>query len=270
MRPPDRALPPEIATPRVDSGTEMFGYSFASDSLGELADAIATTPASDQGARLVVTANVDHIVQLQTNAALAEAYRNSWKRTIDGMPVWLYARFSKLAISERVTGADLFPAVMARLSPAEHRPFFVVANTEIGQRLKTELDRRGFGPSTTQYLVPPFGFENDAEYGKTMIECITKHRTTHLFFGVGCPRSEVWISQNRSSLGDVHAMAVGAALAFFVGVERRAPEVMRDVGLEWLWRVAFDPKRLTARYFIHSWRFLAALIADVRLRRSGQ
>lgn len=248
----------------------MFGYAFAADRLEELADAIATVPIAGQGTRLVVTANVDHIVQLQNNAALAEAYRNSWKRTIDGMPVWLYARLSKLDIPERIPGADLFPAVIARLSPSEHRPFFVVANAEIGERLIDKLGQLAFDSSAVQYLVPPFGFERDPEYSKFMMERILANHTTHLFFGVGCPRSEVWISQHRAGLGDVYAMAVGAALAFFVGVERRAPELMRAAGFEWLWRVIHEPRRLAARYFIHSRAFLSALIADVKLRRNGR
>lgn len=252
---------------RTAQGTEMFGYVFARDRLEDLAEAIATVPATGQGTRLVVTANVDHIVQLQTNVALAEAYQNSWKRTIDGMPVWLYARLSRLDIPERIPGADLFPAVMARLVPAQHRLFFVVANAEIGERLVAALIQRGFNASAIQYLAPPFGFEADEDYSKVMIERILANRTTHLFFGVGCPRSEVWISQHRSMLGDVHAMAVGAALAFYVGVERRAPEAFRAAGLEWLWRVAHEPKRLAARYFIHSRSFITALIVDMRLRR---
>jgi len=266
----DKVTYPAMTAPRTDLDTEMFGYAFATERLVDLAEAIATVPAVGQGTRLVVTANVDHIAQLQTNVALAEAYRNSWKRTVDGMPVWLYARLSRLDIPERVTGADLFPAVMARLVPAHHRPFFVVANAEIGERLVAALIQRGFDASVIQYLVPPFGFEADAEYSRTMIDLILTNRTTHLFFGVGCPRSEIWISRHRTDLGDVHAMAVGAALAFFVGVERRAPQVFRAAGLEWLWRVAHEPRRLAARYFIHSRSFLTALIADVRLRRNGR
>lgn len=256
-----------VTVPRTDRGTEMFGYLFATDRLEDLAEAIATVPAAGQGTRLVVTANVDHIVQLQTNVALAEAYQNSWKRTVDGMPVWLYARLIGLNIPERVTGADLFPAVIAKLVPAHVRLFFVVANAEIGERLVATLIQRGFNASAIRYLVPPFGFEANDEYSEIMIERILANRTTHLFFGVGCPRSEVWISQHRSRLGDVHAMAVGAALAFFVGVERRAPEAFRATGLEWLWRLAHEPKRLAARYLFHSRSFVTALIVDVRLRR---
>lgn len=259
-----------MSAPCKSLNTKMFGYQFSAERLVELAEVIASVPEVGQGTRLVVTANVDHIVQLQTNTALAEAYQFSWKRTVDGMPLWLYARKSRLDIQERITGADLFPAVMAKLAPAQHRPFFVVANSEIGEGLVSALIQRGFDASAMQYLVPPPGFEDDPEYSMTMVDRILTNRTTHLFFGVGCPRSEVWISQHRASLGDVNAMAVGAALAFFVGLERRAPKFMRASGFEWLWRVAREPKRLTARYFFHSWSFLTALIADVRMRRRSR
>lgn len=253
----------------ADVEPELFGVVFNPARLDQLATAVAAKPSPGQGARFVVTANVDHIVQLRTNEGLRAAYRHSWKRTIDGTPVWLYARIRGVHIPERVTGADMFPAVMKQLLPSEHRTFFVAANDVIGQRLVAWFVAHGFDESSVAYEVPPFGFEKDRAYGVTLSGKIREHDTTHLFFGVGCPRSEIWIDQHRNVLGDVYAMAVGAALGFFVGVERRAPRIMRATGMEWLWRAVLEPKRLGVRYFVRSWGFFAAIAADIS-RKVGQ
>jgi N-acetylglucosaminyldiphosphoundecaprenol N-acetyl-beta-D-mannosaminyltransferase len=247
----------------ADAKYELFGIAFDSARLSELAEAIAVKPSRGQGTRFVVTANVDHIVQLRTNEGLRAAYLHSWKRTVDGTPVWLYARIRGVYIPERVTGADMFPAVMRLLLPGEHRAFFVVANDYIGRRLFEWLVGQGFDESSVAYEVPSFGFEKDRGYGEMLSAKIREHGTTHLFFGVGCPRSEIWIDRHRNVLGDVYAMAVGAALGFFVGVERRAPRIMRAIGMEWLWRAALEPKRLGFRYFVRSWGFFAAVVSDL-------
>ncbi len=123
---------------------------------------------------------------------------------------------------------------------------------------------RGFGDDACGIEVPPFGFEEDERYGEELAARIRANRTTQLFFGVGCPKSEIWIVEHGDRLGDCYAFAVGAALGFFVGTQRRAPSALRRLGLEWLWRVYQEPRRLARRYFVDSWRFVGALFDDLR------
>lgn len=253
---------------RTERTPALFGIAFDFDRLDALAETIAAGPVPGQGERLVVTANVDHIVLLRRSAALGEAYRRSWRRTIDGMPVWLYARMRGVHVPERVTGADLLPQVITRLRPGADRIFFMVANEDIGERLVAWLLQRGFDRATVDFAVPPFGFELDDAYGSALSARIRAMGTTHLFLGVGCPRSETWADHHRYVLGDVYVLAVGAALAFFVGIEQRAPHVLRNTGFEWLWRVLHEPRRLAPRYFVRSWAFAAALAADLLDRKT--
>ncbi|MES3046698.1 WecB/TagA/CpsF family glycosyltransferase [Sphingomonas faeni] len=255
--PDTKPLPPDATTAPV------FGVRFDDVALQPLANTIADGPTPGQGTRLVVTANVDHIVLLRDHAGLQAAYRNSWRRTIDGTPVWLYTRFRHGAAPERVTGADLFPEVLTRLVPGRHRPFFVVANADIANRMAAWTGHAGFAPDTVGFEVPPFGFERDADHGRALAARIRANGTTHLFFGVGCPRSEVWIDRHRDELGDVYALAVGAAVGFHVGVQWRAPRAMRRYGMEWLWRLLSEPRRLGPRYMVRSWAFLTAIRSDL-------
>ena len=228
-----------------------------------MVSAFLSAPEHGQGARFVVTANVDHIVQLRRNADLRDAYANAWCRTVDGTPVYLYARLRGVGVP-KVTGADLFARVMERLNPAVHRPFFVCASEEIAQGLKQGLVQRGFPPEAVGSAIPPFGFEKDPAFGERMAAAIRDHGTTHLFFGVGCPKSEIWMNRHRNVLGDVYACAVGAALAFHIGALSRAPRLVRKMGMEWLWRALQEPNRLLKRYFVHSWAFLAIVRDDMK------
>jgi N-acetylglucosaminyldiphosphoundecaprenol N-acetyl-beta-D-mannosaminyltransferase len=250
-----------------ESGRPLFGIPFSPDTVAELEDAIVAGPVPGQGVRLLVTANLDHVVELQANPALRRAYLHSWRRTIDGAPVLLYGMARGSGVTHRITGADLVPTLLPRLRPGRHRLAFVVATDEIARRLGAWAADRGYPADHLVFDVPPFGFEADEAYGEALARRIRDTGTTHLFFGVGCPKSEVWIDGHRDRLGDLYALAVGAALGFFTGVEKRAPRVLSHLGLEWMWRVAREPRRLGPRYLVRSWGFVGAVLGDLRGRR---
>lgn len=249
--------------------TTAFGVDFSRSSLDELVETIVSNPIpTGTGIRLIATANVDHIVNLRKNAAFRAAYRRTWLVTADGFPVYLYAATRGLKLPGRVSGADIFPALMHRLEPERHRPFFVVSTTEAASRLRDWLTARGFAPEAIQTVCPPFGFEHDEKFSEDLAARIHLHRTTHLVFGVGSPKSEVWIDRYRCDLGDCYALGVGAGVDYFAGTAQRAPRLMRRVGLEWLWRFLLEPKRMFRRYFVDSWTLFAAIKDD--LTRSNE
>jgi N-acetylglucosaminyldiphosphoundecaprenol N-acetyl-beta-D-mannosaminyltransferase len=241
-----------------------FGITFSTCSLVELVEQCVhdAVPAGN-GPRLVVTANLDHIVHLRRHAAFRDAYARAWVATADGTPVYLYARMRRCPLPERVSGASFFARLMPRLIPGRHRPFFVVSRPGTGERLRRVMEERGFEASAIVVECPPFGFERDEAYSKALAARIREHGTTHLALGVGAPKSEVWVDVHRQQLGDCYAFAVGAGVDFFVGVERRAPEWMQRAGLEWCWRFLREPRRLFRRYFVDSWEFLWAVKQDL-------
>ncbi|MGY2051401.1 WecB/TagA/CpsF family glycosyltransferase [Methylobacterium sp. JK268] len=241
-----------------------FGLSFAALDEGQLARRLAgpLVPAG-AGPRVVATANLDHVVQLSRNAAFRDAYRRAWVVTADGMPVYLYARLRGAKLPGRLTGADLFARLMTMLAPERHRCFFMAPSEETARRIEAALLARGFSPDQLAFRVPPLGFDADEAYSRALAEAIRAHRPTHLFLGVGSPKSEIWSHRYRGMIGDCYVLNVGAALDFFSGTKRRAPVALQRAGLEWAWRVASEPRRLFHRYFVASWRFLWLVAADV-------
>jgi N-acetylglucosaminyldiphosphoundecaprenol N-acetyl-beta-D-mannosaminyltransferase len=232
----------------------------------ELAEELAKQPVpSSEPCRLIVTVNLAHIVDLSRNAAFRQAYRFAWKVSVDGTPVLLYARFRGAALRGRLTGAGLFRDLMARLDPARHRVFFVAPREDVARLCREFLvQTRGFDPQSIETAVPELGFESDQAASDLLADRIKRHGTTHLFLGVGAPKSEIWVHGHRDRIGSCYALCIGAGLEFFVGVKKRGPEWMRAIGLEWFWRFSQEPRRLFRRYFIDSWAFIGCVIQDIR------
>ena len=251
---------------KVASGAvaKPLGLNFSSLSTSGVVDLLASRALrAGEGVRMVLTANVDHVVQVSRNRAFRDAYRSAFLVTADGMPVYLYARLRGAAAPSRVTGADIFAELAPRLSPDRHRLFFVVASEEVGRQMLERLSLQGFSPDQVRLVSPPRGFEKDAAYSAQLAAEIRNHATTHLFFGVGAPKSEIWVHRHRALLGDCYALPFGAAAEFYVGARSRAPKLMQAAGLEWLYRLAQEPGRLFRRYAVDSWTFLAILARDL-------
>jgi N-acetylglucosaminyldiphosphoundecaprenol N-acetyl-beta-D-mannosaminyltransferase len=245
-----------------------FGLRFSTSTRAELVQALKNSRVpTGSGARIICTANLDHIVQLQKNAALRDAYAAAWCVTADGLPVFAYARFKRDPVPSRVTGSDLAKDLVLNLPPDGHRCFFVVSCADTAEGIARLMLARGFPRGNLAFEVPPYGFERDAGYSNDLARRIKAHGSTLLFFGVGAPKSEIWTHRNRDAIGDCYVLNAGAGLDYVCGVRRRAPTWMQRAGLEWFWRFASEPGRLFRRYFVDSWGFLSAIYVDLRTPR---
>jgi len=246
----------------------IFGTTISPLRCDELAALMTEVSAPvGQGAALLVTMNLDHVVQLRTNAAFRAAYDRAWVVTIDGAPVFKYAKLRGLTTPERCPGSDLLVKLVDRLRPGVHRPYFIVSRDETGERLVALLVARGFEAGAVGFASPAFGFEKDPVQSEALCKQIREHGTTHLIVGVGAPKSEIWVDQYRGELGDLYACGFGSGADFLVDVAKRAPKLFRRMGIEWLWRVGSDPRRLWRRYFVDSWAFIPAILEDLRASR---
>ena len=242
-------------------GVRMFGLDFAAGPAAGILAATALQPST--GPRLVVTANIDHIVLLSENEAFRRAYAGAVARTLDGTPlVWLARLRGQPAA--RVTGHDLLAHALF-VDPAEgQRIFLVCAREAVAEAIRHRLVRSGHAPDAVATCVPPFGFDDDPSYGRALAARIREHGTTLLVMGVGAPRSEIWVTRQGAALGAPLVLAVGEAVNVAAGLVPRAPPVLQRAGLEWAFRFVLAPRRLFRRYFVRSWRFLALLRREVR------
>ncbi|MET0169139.1 MAG: WecB/TagA/CpsF family glycosyltransferase [Aliihoeflea sp.] len=213
-----------------------------------------------------VTCNLNHLRVLQSQPEFREAYRKATLITLDSRPIQVASRLRYGEHLPLVTGADLFAVLFARLRPGLDRPFFVPSSKAIGDRLTQDLISRGFEPTTVAYHSPPYGFELDSVRCDQMLAEIQAHETTHLFMGVGAPKSERWVAQHLQVLPPAHIFCVGAALDFTAGAKTRAPAWLGQFGLEWLHRLLSEPARLLPRYVADA-AVLAKVLAGRKLAR---
>jgi N-acetylglucosaminyldiphosphoundecaprenol N-acetyl-beta-D-mannosaminyltransferase len=244
---------------------EILGLRFSNLTPEQIVE--QATRATRSSFELVVTCNLDHLFNLRRSATFRAAYAQAAIITIDGAPIEAYLRLNGIRDIQRATGADLLPEIMDRLIPGIHRPFFVCATIEIGKSLLGRLRMRGFEEDAVKFNCPPFGFENDIVYSDAMAHDMMTHRATHIVFGLGSPKSEIWLHQHMPDLPAAYAFCFGAGLDFAAGMKRRAPHWMRRIGLEWLWRLSCEPKRLIGRYVRDAVNFLAVIAEDVRKGR---
>lgn len=243
---------------------EFFGVSLSPSSMEQIVERVAkqSVKAGD-GPQMIFTINLDHVVKLRKNERFRRAYADAAVVTADGAPICLYARLRRAPIA-RITGADLFVRLMGSLAPETHRCFFVVSEPSLGQGVVERLITRGFRREQLGFTAPPVRFEANAAASAALAEQIAAFKPTHLFFCLGAPKSEIWCHEHAAQIGDAHVLCAGAAAEFYLGTKKRAPLAMQKSGMEWLWRWAQEPRRLSRRYFMDSWGFLNAVLEDLR------
>lgn len=200
--------------------------------------------------RYVVTPNVDHVVVYQHSEALRHAYAAASLVLADGAPVVAASRLLNSGIPERVAGSDLVPQLF-RAAASQHmslRVYLLGAAPGVAQRAAGLIETNWPGIEVVGTASPPLGFEHDAAQNADLVADINACGPDLLLIGLGAPKQELWIHRHHAELTTSVALCIGATIDFLAGERSRAPRWMRRVGLEWLFRVLLEPRRLGLRY----------------------
>lgn len=207
----------------------------------------------------VVTPNVDHIVKLEKNEDLKNAYSEADLILTDGKPLVWASRLYRNPIKEKISGSDLFPELCKLAAEKHYSMFFLGAKEGVAARAAENLKIQYPGLDVVGCYAPPWGFENDsAELDR--IEKMIKDANPHiLILALGCPKQEIFAHQFRNRFNVPVSLCLGATLDFSAGNVKRAPRWMANVGLEWLYRLCQEPKRMFKRYVLEDWKFAGLL-----------
>ena len=227
----------------------LFGVAIDAVSTEQAVKRVLSMARQDGPCRYVVTPNVDHVLILQRNEALRRAYEHAALVVADGMPVVLAARLLGEPLPERVAGSDLVPALFAAASPQDPlRVFLLGAAPGVAERAARSIESRYRGVSVAGCYSPPFGFEHDPAATESIVTAISAARPDVLLVGLGAPKQEVWVHRHCARLQARVALCIGATIDFLAGEKPRAPVWMQRAGLEWVHRMATEPRRLGGRY----------------------
>ena len=179
----------------------------------------------------------------------------------DGHPVAAIGRRrGHTHLQQRVYGPDLMLATIGAGRDAGVRHYFYGGSEEVLSTLLATLTDRFPGVQVAGSEAPPFRPLSPAERGEAR-QRIIDARPDLVWVGLGTPRQDHWVDEEREQLGTT-LVAIGAAFDFLAGAKRQAPRWMQDSGLEWAFRLGSEPRRLWRRYLIGNSVFLAGVAAD--------
>ncbi len=198
----------------------------------------------------VVTPNVDHIVQLETNKKLQMVYKNAFLILTDGKPLQWIACWYGTPIKEKISGSDLFPLLCKMAAENGYKMFFLGAAEGIAAKAADNLTNKFPGLNVIGTYSPPLGFEKNCKELDKIKSIIKSLKPDILIVGLGCPKQEYFMYQYCKDLEVPISFGLGASFDFEAGNIKRAPKWMSRHGLEWLFRITQDPKRMLKRYFV--------------------
>lgn len=203
----------------------------------------------------VCICTVHTVMECQRDPALRKAVNGAGLRTPDGMPlVWLSRRAGQHHVS-RVYGPDLMLELAGRSATTGHRHFFYGGSPGVAGQLAQNLGERFPGLNVAGSWTPPILPVGGVESSET-ISMLNDSQADIIWVGLGTPKQDWWVANHRPLLNAPVLIAVGAAFDFHTGRVRQAPRWMQRNGLEWLFRLSQDPRRLWRRYILDNGRFL--------------
>ena len=246
--------------PRVN----VLGVQVSTLGFSQTIDLIADTIASN-GRLAISPSPVYTILQGYERLDVRRAL-NQNLATPDGMPVvWVLRHLGYRA--DRVYGPDIMQAVCERSIQAEWGHYFYGGAEGVAGALAESFQQKYKGLRVCGVESPPFT-PLAAEEDKAMVARLNASGAQVVWVGLGSPKQDLWMAEHRARLEAPVLIGVGAAFDFFAGSQKQAPRWMQRSGLEWLFRLMTEPRRLWRRYLIGNPKFAAAVVMQLtRLRR---
>ncbi len=238
----------------------MLGVAFDAVTMDEALARIEAMVASGQP-HYVVTPNVDFLVQARRDAELRRILLEASLVLCDGTPLVWTSRWLGNPLPERVAGADLAPRLIARAAQKNWRLFLLGATPEANAEAAARLRAQYPSLALAGHYSPPFSPLHEMDHDD-IARRIRAARPDILFVSFGCPKQEKWIARHYQALGVPVCLGVGAVIDFLAGRVSRAPRWMQRGGLEWLYRLAQEPRRLFRRYADDLRSFGGAVLAQ--------
>lgn len=261
------AAPSSPRPPAVPGRLKLGHLAIDPLTLAGAVDAVEALVEQGQGG-VVVTPNVDHVVIAERDEGFRAAYAAADLALADGMPIVWASRLLGAPLPEKVSGSDLVLPLLARAAARGWRVFLLGAGPGVAEaaaeRLRRELRVEVVGTAAPMVSAAPGAPDPE---GDRAVEEIRAARPQLVLVAFGAPKQERWMHARRAALAPSVLLGVGASLDFLAGRVRRAPRWMSRGGLEWLWRLAREPRRLSRRYLVEDPRFLAVLWRTARERR---
>jgi N-acetylglucosaminyldiphosphoundecaprenol N-acetyl-beta-D-mannosaminyltransferase len=210
--------------------------------------------ARSRESKAICFVTVHGVMEAYDKPGFKSLYSKADRLNPDGMPLVWGLRALGVPCASRVYGPDTTEMLLAAAEENSIPVGFYGASDDTLNKLIVEVKRRWPAIDIVYRESPPFR-KLTAEEDEETVRKITESGARFLFVGLGCPKQEEWVVRHRGQIPAV-LLAVGAAFDFIAGTKPQAPRWMMAAGLEWVFRLATEPRRLFKRYVKHNFRFM--------------
>lgn len=211
--------------------------------------------------RYIAVTDMHSLMEAQHRVGFKAILNSASLAVPDGFPlVWL-GRRKGFPLRRRVYGPELMESFCRATAAQGYRHFFYGGAPGVAEALGARLAARFPGLQVAGCFCPPFRPQTPQEDAAT-VAIINASRADVVWVGLGAPKQERWMFEHHSALNVPVLIGVGAAFDFHTGKVAQAPPWMRDHGLEWLFRLSCEPRRLWRRYLIHGTQFVALVLLE--------
>ena len=198
---------------------------------------------------------VHSVMECRRSDEVRRTFNAAGMVTPDGMPLVWAGRLQGFTEVDRVYGPDLLLAQLADSVAEGHRHYFYGGRDGVAERLVAAMTERFPGLQVAGWQTPPFAPLAEICTPEAAA-AINRERADIVWVGMSSPRQDLWMARMRGMLDAPVLIAIGAAYDFHTGAVRQAPRWMQRSGLEWLFRLLTEPRRLWRRYVYDNPRFL--------------
>lgn len=215
-------------------------------------------------AAVIANHNLHSLYLIRKNVKIAEFYRTSDLIEVDSTPLIFWARIVGRASRRfhRCTYLDWRDTFWARAIEENWKVFFVGGAPGVAEQAAARIQADWPGAQLATHH-GYFDAAPDSPENQAVVEAINAYKPDVVLVGMGMPRQEIWVLENRASLGPCVTFTVGGAFDYEAGVQRSSPRWMGQAGLEWLFRLTADPRRLFSRYCVEPWHLVGPAMRDL-------
>jgi N-acetylglucosaminyldiphosphoundecaprenol N-acetyl-beta-D-mannosaminyltransferase len=218
----------------------------------------------------VLTCNVDHLIDLRKDSHFRKVYEEAGATVADGMPIVWVSKWLGTPLKCRVAGSDILPELGLALERKRYRIYFLGAQEGVAEEAKQKLLLKFPALHIVGCCSPPLGFEHDQAENARIVQLLIDAKPDIVFVGLGAPKQEKWIHRYHREYGAPVSIGVGGTFDFLAGRVKRAPLVFQRAGMEWLWRLFQEPKRLWSRYLVKDTKFVKLVLSEMKIKRRRQ
>jgi N-acetylglucosaminyldiphosphoundecaprenol N-acetyl-beta-D-mannosaminyltransferase len=206
----------------------------------------------------IVVVNAAKVVKMRFDKELDRSVRSADLIGADGVPLVWASRLLGNPLPGRVNGTDLMYKLLDKANEKGYRIFFLGASADVLEKVAERVNRDYPGIKIGGFHHGYFALSEES----TIVSQIQASGSDILFIAFGTPKKELWVKRYMSRMDVPVIHGVGGSFDVFAGVVRRAPKWMQRNGLEWLFRVLQEPRRMWGRYLVTNTIFIALLAKE--------